>query len=799
MKSEFLDRETFLQQLPQRITAIDEKWAMLSKGNWNNDTLDDLYTRVLEISNGSSQFGFFQLNESVFSTEVYLSSFVEAKEPPSSEQVEAIDGLLRTLNATATATTAANSNDDSNASGNKPLAYLLDANSESYGTLVKQLEQLGAEVQQFKEPEPCLRAIDTRPPQVIVANTTLLAKMEKISAELLRLKSQMSLSIPLVFVSSSNTLQLRVDAIRAGSDAYYVTSTNTSEIANGIMKLAAPDVTEPYRVMVVEDDPTQAEFAATILQKADIRVETVTEPMRVLDALGNFRPDLILMDIYMPDINGIELTSVIREYNEFVSIPIVFLSGEHNADKQLDALRVGGDDFISKPISPKRLLTIVKNRVSRARQLVNALGSSQTTHDPVSGLFSRRHFYDRVDKALHSNESRTQPAGIQLIRPDRQAELLNTLGAGGMDNILAELGELVIRESDSTDVIAKIDDTTIGLFSRRESNKQITDIADSLVEKIAAYEFLSGGKPIHITASIGLCLFDENLDDADGLTSRAEAACIHAIERGGNRRHIHTTADEVKNNKVQQDNALTASIQRALSENKFVVQYQPMLDLHTRGSENYEIILRMPMPNGDLLNERQIREPAAIAGLSDAIDRWLLERAIAILKERRQSGRRTHIFVRQSGASAMDPNHPAWLLGRLRANQMVGTGLVLDFRLSDLSSDLKMVQKTFRALRDLDVEASISRFPEKNAAFKVLQFLKAQHINIAPRLLKADRDTISKVISNAHKLKAKVIVSNVDDPRSIDLHWSSGADFLQGNFIQRPLEDMDYDFSQVVI
>jgi EAL domain-containing protein (putative c-di-GMP-specific phosphodiesterase class I) len=142
---------------------------------------------------------------------------------------------------------------------------------------------------------------------------------------------------------------------------------------------------------------------------------------------------------------------------------------------------------------------------------------------------------------------------------------------------------------------------------------------------------------------------------------------------------------------------------------------------------------------------------------------------------------------------------PAWLLGRLRAKQMVGTGLVIDFSLAELSKDLKAAQHNINRLREMDVEVSLSRFPEKEAAFRVLSFLQARYINIAPRLLKADRQTISSVIRHAHEASAKVIVSNVDDPRSIDLHWSSGADFLQGNFIQRPLENMDYDFSQVVI
>ena len=129
----------------------------------------------------------------------------------------------------------------------------------------------------------------------------------------------------------------------------------------------------------------------------------------------------------------------------------------------------------------------------------------------------------------------------------------------------------------------------------------------------------------------------------------------------------------------------------------------------------------------------------------------------------------------------------------------MGTGLVLDFRLSDLTADLKAVKRNFDALKQMDVKLSISRFPEKPAAFKALRFLGAHYLRVAPRLLKAEREVISSVLSEAHHLGVRVIVANVDTARSIDLHWSSGADFLQGAFIQAPMDEMDYDFTQVVI
>ena len=324
----------------------------------------------------------------------------------------------------------------------------------------------------------------------------------------------------------------------------------------------------------------------------------------------------------------------------------------------------------------------------------------------------------------------------------------------------------------------------------------ITKLAERILNQIAMHEFAD---QVSATASIGLCFIDDQLEDANGIVSRAKTACEEATAHGGNRVHTHQSDADSQEILATPDADLAHRVKVALRNDGFIILYQPLLDLQTRGSETYEIVLRLANAQGDLIGDRQLLDAAETAGMCAQLDNWILDRAIDILKNRRESGRRTRIFVHQSAYSALNADMPSWLLGRLRAKQIVGTGLVVDFRLPDLSQDLKAAQQTIKALNEMDVEVSLSRFPEKEAAFKVLRFLQARYVNIAPRLLKADRETISSIIEHAHEASAKVIVSNIDDPRSIDLHWSSGADYLQGNFIQRPLENMDYDFSQVVI
>jgi diguanylate cyclase (GGDEF)-like protein len=789
--SKSLSREAFVGQLPQRMAAVEQVWSTLHSGGWDVEQLDALYERVREIAELAKQFSLFQLNESAFSLEVYLSSFIGTDIKPDETKLSALDGLVRTLR------TAVDTADGRHGTLHEPhggvTIYALGDKGGVISGITDALRHSDCNLLYFSDAETLLGQLEQRPPQVILADTAMLPQMNALSAELTRLRSQLSVHIPLIFVSGSSALQLRVDAIRAGGDGFFVAPVDADAVAAHVLETAESQ-RNPYRVLIVEDDPTQAEFVAAILGKAGMQVKAITEAVKVMDGLQAFQPDLILMDIYMPEVNGIEMTSIIRDHAEFVTTPIVFVSGEQNSDRQFDALSVGGDDFIAKPIKPKHLVNVIETRVRRARQVRSATRQS-SKHDRVTGLFSRQHFLDSVAR-LTEDRQRSGHAAVMVISPDRVDGLKDTVGVGGIDQLYAELGGLLHERVGDRDIAARLDDRAFAILAQRPEMTDIEALAQQILGEIAGFRFQGEHR---MTASVGLCYLDDRSADATGIVTRASHAWSEAAEHGGNRVHTHSAEHDSLELPARGVRELGDIIRDALRDDSFVILYQPLLDLQNRGSETYEIVLRVADSQGDLVGGKTLLEAAAKAGLAEEMDRWILDRAIDILKQRRETGRKTLIFVHQSPGSALDPNLAAWVTGRLRHKQVVGTGLVMDFSLSDLSRDLKTAQSNIAALRKMDIEVALSRFPEKEAAFKVLRFLQATYISIAPRLLKADRDTISSVIRQAHDARARVIVSNVDDARSIDLHWSSGADYLQGNFIQRPLENMDYDFSQVVI
>src|SRR5690625_4203094 len=137
----------------------------------------------------------------------------------------------------------------------------------------------------------------------------------------------------------------------------------------GPASAAARSGEPPYRVLVVEDDRSQALFAESVLAGAGIDAQAVSDPEQVMATLESLRPDLVLMDLHMPAIDGAELTDMIRSQPALAHIPIVFLTGDPDPERQFEVLEIGADDFLTKPVRPRHLIAAVENRIMRSRQL----------------------------------------------------------------------------------------------------------------------------------------------------------------------------------------------------------------------------------------------------------------------------------------------------------------------------------------------------------------------------------------------------------------------------------------------
>ena len=788
-------RDAFIRQLPDRILAIQENWKSLAHGRWDTGGLSSLYDRLRELADLCRRHDVSQVGESLSSLESYFSTFVGSQDRPSLGQLTEIDGLLRALRAAAGAARAALPA----AAVDSVAVFLLTRDPNGMSDLAEALRQSACETVTFSETDDLVAAVSEATPQAIVADTALLPQLPPLSATLIRLATHHEIRIPLVFISNSNALALRVEAMRAGGTAYFVRPFDDRAVAAQIRELARPKQEAPFRVLIVDDDRYQADFAATILRKAGMETSIVNEPLRVMDVLHEFEPELILMDIYMPEVDGIELTSIIREEPDFVAIPIVFLSGEQNPDKQLSALSVGGDDFITKPISPKHLVSIVTNRVRRSRAVDRAERMQRAEEaDRLGRLVRERVFFDRIAKVIDSERAPTEAQGLLCVELDRPTRLREQIGIGGVDSLAAQLGNVLLGELAPQDIMTKLGDSRFAVFVRRAAEQDVGALAERLRSKVASHGFDSSLDVTGITLSVGICLIDDTIEDPSGLVTRAGVACASAADAGGNR-VAHYRQEDTDAQRRLADVELSTQLRKALADDRFELQFQAMLDVTSSARDHFEMTLRLRDPEGDPVDEELIRSTAAHAVLLDRLDRLAVEKALGVLAERRHQGHETYVFLGLSGLTATDANFPTWLSARLRARQLVGTGLVLEFRLPEISDHMSNARSVIAALKEMGIAIGLSRFPDKPVAIKVLRFLQADYVRLTDALATAQQGAIEAVVKEVHAAGALVIVDGIEDPRGLDKHWSAGIDLLQGSFIQRPADTLSSRFEQAVM
>ena len=161
----------------------------------------------------------------------------------------------------------------------------------------------------------------------------------------------------------------KVEAIHGGADGYFEKPVDWKALMRRLSTSWTPASPTPRASSRVEDDPQQASYLKSILESGGYEVAVCADPKGFEAALGEFRPDLVLMDILLPEISGYDLVRYLRQDERNAALPVLFLTTESQMQSRFRSAQVGGDDHLTKPIVPPVLLSVVASRLERARFL----------------------------------------------------------------------------------------------------------------------------------------------------------------------------------------------------------------------------------------------------------------------------------------------------------------------------------------------------------------------------------------------------------------------------------------------
>lgn len=172
---------------------------------------------------------------------------------------------------------------------------------------------------------------------------------------------------PLIFISEHGDTLSRLQAVRAGASDFLLKTVNSDILLDTVGQYFS--ATSSQKILIVDDDAIGAEYISNIIRAAGYQSQVLTEPLRIFEVLASFKPDLLILDIYMPDCSGIELAQAIRQCCCHNIMPILFLTTGTDIDQELCALGSGGDEFIRKTDPDRYLLEKLSYRLRRLEQI----------------------------------------------------------------------------------------------------------------------------------------------------------------------------------------------------------------------------------------------------------------------------------------------------------------------------------------------------------------------------------------------------------------------------------------------
>lgn len=426
------------------------------------------------------------------------------------------------------------------ASGKDRNVYVISSDEDFLGECSTQIGHYGYTAHALHTFEAYELGMRLETPLAVVVDLDLAKADARLNGELTEFQSQKDgIPTPMIVVGGEGDFKSRLSAVRAGSSAFFAKPVNVSLLLDKLDAIISNAcVSEPFRILVVEDSATMIRFISRTLEHAGMAVRVEQTPDLVLPAIADFHPDLILMDMYMPLCDGQELSKLIRQYESYTSIPIVFLSSETDVKKQLAAMQIGADDFLTKPIEPTHLVTSVTTRVQRHRIL-----SSFMVKDSLTGLLNHTKLKQGVERALQKAMRSKIPMAFAMVDIDFFKKVNDTYGHPMGDKVIKSLSRLLQKRLRKTDSIGRYGGEEFAVILWDTDAEGANRIINSIRSDFSKIEHLHEGTAFSCTFSAGVAGFPE-YTDAQSLSNAADKA-LYVAKRGGRNQVITATEENV--------------------------------------------------------------------------------------------------------------------------------------------------------------------------------------------------------------------------------------------------------------
>ena len=568
----------------------------------------------------------------------------------------------------------------------------------------------------------------------------------------------------------------------------------TAELRRAAQESGGEEAEGDPLVLVVDDDRGTRTALRHALQKGGFRTEEAADGVEALALLSRIKPDVVLMDASMPELDGFSACARLKEMPHTREIPVIMVTAVEDNHSVERAFLAGASDYVSKPVQ----YSVVQQRV---RRLVDAKRTERYARylshsDAITGLPNRTMFAEQLSHMLVRNSVAQSPVAVLVLDLDRFKFVNDSLGHDVGDQLLKTVAERIKQCVRGNDCVARLGGDEFSVALDELPSAGIAAMAAQKICRVLAEPFLICGHEIFVSVSIGISVFPEDGPDVGTLLRHADTAMYQAKKDGSGFQFYESGMEAT----VSAHLHLETALRRALERGELEVFYQPIASCGIDHVEGAEALLRWHHPDRGLVSPTEFIPVAEETGLIHPIGEWVLRSAceqVVRWRDRHPPG--FHIAVNLSGRQLQQPNFVATVKRIIDETGVDPEQLTLEITESVVMEHAQETIATLSRLKDLRVRLAIDDF---GTGYSSLSYLKRFPVDI----LKVDRsftmdvphDTddaaiVTGIVALAHSLRLKVIAEGVETEEQRRFLLKLGCDYLQGFLLDRPMPAASFE------
>ncbi|MCP4407668.1 MAG: EAL domain-containing protein [Gammaproteobacteria bacterium] len=459
-------------------------------------------------------------------------------------------------------------------------------------------------------------------------------------------------------------------------------------------------------------------------------------------------------------------------------------------------------EFSPASIDGEECTQIVIRNQGNTRELEQQL-KQLSQRDISTGLYNRAYFVEQLEGAINrATQGEHNYALVQLQICNIQ-DIKGLVGPAATDTVVTAVAKTIKSQCEKNETLARFGEESFALLRDHHTTKDLKSYLDEILCAVNKQIFEVDGKSVSPRLCIGVVQIDENSPDINEILLRVENTVEQSkVENDQNITIYIPTEGEMT--QKQKDKLWKSKIEEALQNDQLRLVYQPIIGLNGDSSERYETYIRLLDERGQEISATEFLPSAERTGISKDLDRWLITRALNKLKGVIESSPQTILFIKLTVGTLQDPQMLSWLSDYLKKVQILPENLVFEIKEEVIITHLKQAIQFTKGLNRLNCQFAVDGFGTGLKPFQLMKAMPIDYLRIDESLMREigtnseNQEAVRTINETARIGGQKTITPFVEDAAALSVLWSIGVNYIQGNFLREPGEDMDFDFSSTI-